>query len=44
LDLISKKGLTETLKGRAHLQNVDIDEIVILLGTLRELDGIIWTG
>jgi len=44
LDFISKKGVTKTLKGRAHLQNVDIDEIVILLETLREFDGIIWTG
>jgi len=30
-----------TLKGRSHLQNVDIDEIVILIETVRELDGII---
>jgi len=29
-----------TLKGRAHLQDVDIDDIVILIETLRELDGI----
>jgi hypothetical protein len=32
------------LKGRAHLQDVDIDKIVILIETLRELDGIIWAG
>jgi hypothetical protein len=29
-----------TLKGRAHLQDVDIDEIVILIETLRELCGL----
>jgi hypothetical protein len=33
-----------TLEGRAHLQDVDIDETVILIETLRELDGIIWPG
>jgi hypothetical protein len=32
------------LKGRAHLQDVDIDGIVILIEILRELDGIIWPG
>jgi len=42
LDFTSKKGLTTTLKGRAHPQDVDIDEIVILIETLRELDGIRW--
>ena len=44
LDFTSKKGLTMTLKGRAHLQDVDIDKIVILIETLRELGGLDKSG
>jgi hypothetical protein len=39
-----KKFWTENLKGRGHVEGLDIDGRIILRWLLRKLGGKVWTG